>query len=107
MVRSFLLASPACCFFPSPPPFHLTDEDAVSTVLDTHDVQREKEKRQQRETMNMDAQVVVLGLLSMGSAHISIRTSTRINTRINTSIITTTCIVPIQGPGLQLPCLQP
>ena len=61
--RSFLLTSPARCLFPSQPPFRLRDEDGVSTVLDTNDIRREKEKRQQWETTNIDSQEAVLGLL--------------------------------------------
>ena len=66
--RSFSLASPARFLFPSPPPFRLTDEGAMSAVLDTDGIRREKEKRQQWETVNVDGQEALLGLLSMGFA---------------------------------------
>ena len=67
--RSFSLAPPARCLFQSPPPFRATDEGAVGAVLDANDIRREDEKREQWETMNVDAQEAVWGLLSMGSAH--------------------------------------
>ena len=67
--RSFSLAPPARCLFQSPPPFRATDEGAVGAVLDANDIRREDEKREQWETMNVDAQEAVLGLLFMGSAH--------------------------------------
>jgi len=49
--------------------FRSMDEGTVSAVLNTNDMQRENEKRQQWETRNIDSQEGVLGLLSMGSAH--------------------------------------
>ena len=67
--RSFLLTSPARPLFPSPLSFRLTDEGAVSSVLDTNGIRRKKEKQQKRETTNIDFQEAVLVFLSMGSAH--------------------------------------